>query len=249
MLTQAYRSAAAAPESKPFHMVSVLEGLGNHVGQGATVYYDRGVPPVQDLARDTQFMTEASGGDKGVKVEYFNNPTLSGTPDSTKNQHSINTAGVGWESLMDDPETAMALFASGEKTQKSRRWTALLHRRSCRPVRDRACRVQAKAAAIACSSMTSFSSTTGSSSAPSSRTPRMQLSAGPHKVVVEDYQDSTLRRTIRASPSQIRRKLVSANAKALAAKADVVVIAAGMTTIANRKAETAPSICPSGRTR
>jgi len=54
----------------------------------------------------------------------------------------------------------------------------------------------------------------------------LELSAGPHKVVVEDRQSSAIGGRIRLGIAD-QRKLVSEAAKTLAAKVDVVVIAAG----------------------
>ena len=54
----------------------------------------------------------------------------------------------------------------------------------------------------------------------------VQLSAGPHKIVVEDYQTGPLGGKLRVAVAD-QRTVVSSKAKTLAAKADVVVIAAG----------------------
>src|SRR5271154_3439966 len=69
----------------PFHTVSALEGIATYVGQGgATVYYDPGLPPLKELAGTTKFMTAAQNGEKGLKVEYFQNKDLSGRPSKTE---------------------------------------------------------------------------------------------------------------------------------------------------------------------
>jgi beta-glucosidase len=54
----------------------------------------------------------------------------------------------------------------------------------------------------------------------------LELSAGPHKVVVEDFQSSAIGGRVRVGIAD-QRKLVSEAAKTLAAKVDAVVIAAG----------------------
>ena len=54
----------------------------------------------------------------------------------------------------------------------------------------------------------------------------LQFFAGPHKIVVEDFQSSPMGGSLRVAIAD-QRKLVSETAKSLAAKADVVVIAAG----------------------
>ena len=55
----------------------------------------------------------------------------------------------------------------------------------------------------------------------------LQLSAGPHKIVAEDWQDSPIGGELRVAIVD-PKTLVSAKAKELASKADAVVIAAGL---------------------
>jgi beta-glucosidase len=77
-------------EVRPFVAVSDLEGLINYVGSGAQVYYQRGLPSLDDLAQATSFTTEANGGQVGLKGEYFNNPTLAGSPLLTRTDKHVN---------------------------------------------------------------------------------------------------------------------------------------------------------------
>ena len=65
---------------QPFVAVSFLEGITNYLGSGASVYYKSGVPALEEMAKQTRFTTEASGGKAGLKAEYFNNADLSGKP-------------------------------------------------------------------------------------------------------------------------------------------------------------------------
>jgi beta-glucosidase len=67
-------------EAKPFTPVSYLEGIANYLGAGSKVYYERGLPTFGEIAKRTEFTTEASGGQPGLKSEFFTNATLSGTP-------------------------------------------------------------------------------------------------------------------------------------------------------------------------
>jgi beta-glucosidase len=67
-------------EAKPFSPVSYLEGIVNYLGGSAKVYYSPGIPTLEEIARRTEFTTEAAGGKKGLKTEFFNNSDLSGTP-------------------------------------------------------------------------------------------------------------------------------------------------------------------------
>ena len=65
---------------RPFTAVSYLEGLAGYLGSDETVYYDRGVPPLSELADATAFSIDAAGQEPGINLEAFNNIHLSGTP-------------------------------------------------------------------------------------------------------------------------------------------------------------------------
>jgi beta-glucosidase len=75
---------------RPFGAVSYLEGLARYLGSGATVYYDRGVPSLGDMADGTSFSIDAAGKEPGVKIEAFNNTSLSGEPAVRRIDQHIN---------------------------------------------------------------------------------------------------------------------------------------------------------------
>jgi beta-glucosidase len=77
-------------EAKPFTPVSYLEGVANYVGSGAKVYYDRGLPTLDDIANHTEFTTEATGGKSGLKTEFFTNRNLQGAPAVTRTDKHVN---------------------------------------------------------------------------------------------------------------------------------------------------------------
>jgi len=212
------RAAAFAP-------VTVLQGIGNFLGASSTVYYERGLPTAIELARATEFMTAPHDGKRGVTVEMFTNTKLEGAPKSTGVLNHINVTGTSWESFAGDFEAALALFASGRKIESSRRWTAYYMAAESGPyeivlqgggegngnrlyVDDKLLVDNWKIARALQSHVT------------------LDLSAGPHKVVVEDFQTSAVGGRLRLGIAN-QRKLVSDAAKVLAAKVDVVIIAAG----------------------
>jgi beta-glucosidase len=210
---------------KPFNLVSDLEGIQKAAGPNVTVLYDRGLPTMLELARGTRFQTDAEGGKPGLKVETFDNANLSGTPSSSREVRNINDAGTSWEIFMDDPATALALFASGAKHSKSQRWTGYYRAGSDGPYEivlegageggGNRVYLDDKLIIDDWKLVRAFQPHV-----------TVQLSAGPHKVVVEDYQTGPIGGKIRFAIAD-QRTLVSSKAKALAAKADVVVIAAG----------------------
>ncbi len=67
-------------EVRPFAAVSFLEGIADYLGAGAKVYYAAGVPTLAEMAGQTQFTTDATGTQAGLKAEFFNNIDLSGKP-------------------------------------------------------------------------------------------------------------------------------------------------------------------------
>ncbi len=96
---------------QPFHAVSYLEGLANYLGESAKVVYNSGVPTPSDMADATSFMTAASGGKPGLRVEHFTSKDLSGKPVDVGVDSSINS-GWYWDSVRGlSPE------------QRSARWT------------------------------------------------------------------------------------------------------------------------------
>ncbi len=210
---------------RPFRLVSMLEGIGNLVGPGVNVLYSTGLPTVQDIVMQTEFQTAASGGQPGVKVENFKNLDLSGAPATTTSAHTINDNGLSWETLAQDPETFMALFASNAKTEKSRRWTGYYSAKTEGPYElvlegsgegaGNRVFVDDKLVIDDWKIVRAFQPHV-----------TLQLSAGAHKVVVEDWQGSPLGGKLRVGIAD-QRTIVSPKAVTLASKADVVILAVG----------------------
>lgn len=211
---------------RPFRTISALEGLTDYLGTGATVYYDRGLPTLTEIARETKFTTAEQNGEAGLTLETFANAGLEGTPTTTVVVPFINSEGTSWEALLAaDPAAAKALYLSGARHGSSRRWTAYYN-------------------APATGNYIVALQGTGESSRNRvyldgkliindwtmvrAKQPHLtvELTAGPHKVVVEDSRRSPVGGRIRFGIVPLDQ-VVSAKAKELAAKADVVLIAAG----------------------
>ena len=208
-----------------FAPVTILQGISTFLGSSSTVYYERGLPTISEIARSTDFMTAPQNGQRGVKLEVFENLGLSGSPKSSETVNHINATGRTWESFAGDFEAAIALLSSATKHEMSRRWTGYY---------------------MAAESGTYELALQGFGEGNGSRVfvddklvidnwkiaralqphVTLQFAAGPHKVVVEDFQSSGIGGTMRVGIVD-QRKLVSEAAKTLAAKADLIVIAAG----------------------
>ncbi len=212
---------------RPFHQVSAIEGLQEALGPQATVYYDRCVPELNDLVRDTKYTTEPNGGKPGVTLESFKNDQLAGPPAATVTVSTINAKGLDIATLVADPD-ALAIFmeAQAHPKSESRRFTGYFTPPAA-----------GKYAAIL----------QGSGEGSGQRVyvdgklvidnwdlviafqPHMtlDLTAGPHKVVVEDKQNGNFGGTLKFALAEEEQGLVSKRAKELAGKVDAVVVMAG----------------------
>jgi beta-glucosidase len=65
--------------TKPFNSVSYLEGISNYLGTNAKVLYAVDLPPLDEVFENSEFTT-APHGASGLKGEYFTNEGLQGTP-------------------------------------------------------------------------------------------------------------------------------------------------------------------------
>ncbi|HVI09571.1 MAG TPA: glycoside hydrolase family 3 C-terminal domain-containing protein [Candidatus Binatia bacterium] len=72
-------TAGGSAEVKPFESISYLEGLANEVGK-VKVYYDPGLPTLEEMAKRTEFRTAATRGERGLRTEFFGNSDFSGPP-------------------------------------------------------------------------------------------------------------------------------------------------------------------------
>jgi beta-glucosidase len=76
---------------EPFASVSFLEGLSNALGSSVNVLYQRGTPTLSELAESTEFKTEPdTTGRPGLRVEYFKAEDLSGEPVIARNERYVN---------------------------------------------------------------------------------------------------------------------------------------------------------------
>lgn len=73
-----------------YHTVSFLEGLSNDLGTGAQVLHARGIPSFNTVAFNTRFTTTASGETPGLTAESFSSPEMSATPVATRVDRMVN---------------------------------------------------------------------------------------------------------------------------------------------------------------
>jgi beta-glucosidase len=204
--------------------VCPLEGITNALGDSATVFYDRGLPTISELAHTTDFTTESTGGKPGLTMEVYANEKLSGRPKERSTVEHLNIAGVSWDSISDNPDILQALIDAGD-THLSRRFTGYF---------------TAPAAGKYIVALEGAGEGTGSRVYLDGKQiidnweivrafqphVTLELPAGSHKIVAEDWQTFAIGGRLRLGIVD-ERKIVNERAKELAAKADVVVVAAG----------------------
>ena len=103
----------------PFRSTSSLLGISDLVVTGTSVLYDRGVPTMNQITNGPSWTTAAANGKTGVTLETFANAELSGSPAVSIVPH-MKLEGLSIKLLMEDIESAMAIFMSGPKPSSHR---------------------------------------------------------------------------------------------------------------------------------
>ncbi len=207
----------------PFHLVSPLEGLINSAGaSGPHILYERGLPTMVELARNTDFTT--TGGKPGLTVQTFPNDTLSGPPISTTTAPHVTSSGMTIESIVDNPDV-MAGLSGNTPRRASRRWsgtyTAAAPGRYILAVEGAGegsgnrVLLDGKLVFDDWSLVRAFQPHIS-----------VDLTAGAHTVVIEDKQGGNFSAHLRFGIVR-EDKVVSDRAKQLAATADLVLVSAG----------------------
>ena len=83
-------NGGGSAHSLPFHAVSYLEGLSAYARGTAKVLYHPGLKSYREIADATDFSTEESGGEAGLRSEEFESSDVSGTPARTHVDRHVN---------------------------------------------------------------------------------------------------------------------------------------------------------------
>jgi beta-glucosidase len=207
----------------PFHGVSLLEGMSS-VAPAVNVLYDPGLPTLTELANQTNFTTAESGGKSGLIHESFKSKDLSGPANESTVSH-INFAGIGWDAISGNILDIIQAMENGDSMSVSHRYTGFFN---------------APTAGAYLVALTGGGESNGDRVTIDGKVviddwtivrafePHlpMPLSAGLHKVVVESWQSGPVGGQLRFAIAPLAG-IVSGRAKLLAAKADVVIVAAG----------------------
>ena len=97
---------------RPVAATSFVQGLAEALRSSATVLVHHGVPTLAEIFDATDFVTAPTGGKPGLEGEYFDDPALAGAPVLTRIDPHVNFA---W----DKPN----FWPTGDRKQSSARWT------------------------------------------------------------------------------------------------------------------------------
>ena len=81
---------SGSSQVQPFSAVTFLKGIQNEAGKNFKIVYASGVTSTSLSFDKTEFRTEATGGEAGLKAEYFNNADLTGAPALTRVDKHVN---------------------------------------------------------------------------------------------------------------------------------------------------------------
>src|SRR2546425_5716294 len=198
---------------QPFAAVSFLEGISNYPVAVRT-FYLRGLPTLAEMALATKLSTVATNGKDGVVAEYFSNPDLQGSPAATRTEARIDYGGSGVTAGPGIPDESSARWTGYYTAQHEGPFDIFLQAPG-ENVRYR----------LFIDDKLILNSWEHSTAAVDYAT--TSLASGPHKIVLEHFRHAG-----RAAPRLRlgivpRNSIVDADAKKLAAKADVVVLTAG----------------------
>ena len=197
----------------PFEAVSFLQGISGYVGNGAQVFYSPGIPTVSEMSLATSFSTAPSGGTAGLRVEHFTNADLQGTPFLTRADNHIDFGPPSRKML---PAEALSSRWTGYYTPSAAGKYDLFVTSTGEDGGYYRAYVDDK---IVLDDWTVSKELLGVAT--------LSFDAKPHKVVLERHGESRwLGGHLHMGITQ-HGTYVLADAKKLAAKADVVVVAAG----------------------
>ena len=198
---------------EPFRAISFMEGLSNAAAPATNIYYHRGIPSLGEMAQATNFTTAPTNGATGLMAEYFITADLQGAPSVTRTEQHIN---YGPGSSASFPEQTLSSRWTGYYSPQSAGDHNIFVLTTRDEIGGHRLFVDDK---LVLDNWTSARSVAGYT--------KLTLDKRPHKIVLEQHGRSNrfgawLRLGILAPGAT-----VEAEAKRIAASADVVVVAVG----------------------
>lgn len=197
---------------EPFAAVSFLEGLSNRLGVSTPVHYARGLRTLGEMAEATEFTTTETGGEAGVRGEYFTNAELQGEPSVVRVEPRVNFS----RQARLFPAPALSARWTGYFTPKAAGEYELFAASTGEDAGFFRLHVDGRLV---------FDNWTETRALV--RLATLDLAARPHKIVLEQRGKFGRLGTRMQLGIGRRGEMVSAEAKALAARVDAVVVAVG----------------------
>ena len=199
---------------QPFAAVSFLEGISNYLGTAAQTYSNRGLLMLSEMAQTTSFLTAAENGQPGLLAEYFTNREMQGSPAVTRVEARVDFGGrAGALGELPDQWSSVRWAGYFNSTGEG-----LFDVFVQAPGEDSRYRLSVDAKLVLDSWQHSTARVSYST---------VSLETGLHKVVLEHFRAQG-RGAPRLRLGIVRRDaVVQAEARALAAKSDAVVLAVG----------------------
>ncbi len=206
--------AGGSSKTEPFTSVSILEGLTDVSGPDVKVLSAEGIPSLVDMVRATNFTTDEEGSTEGMLAEYFASDDLSGEPMISRVEPRVEI-GIGQNGPFYPPDTKSERWTGYYTTAEGGTFDVVVAASGDRGFYYR----------VFIDDELVLDSWTINRAIVDYET--ISLNPGTHKVVVEhrDRQKWPGERLMLALSKHGER--VSEEAKAMAAQADVVVVAAG----------------------
>ncbi len=209
----AVTGGGGSSEVQPFSSVSILEGLAEVAGEQLEVFYAPGIPTLAEMVGATQFSTDENGAEPGLRAQYFAGADLSGPAVIDRVEPRVE---IGSWARPDYPERTLSERWSGYFTAAEGGIHDLFV--SCTGDRGGLYRLSIDGRVV-------LDRWDVNGAAVDYVT--LPLAGGPHKVVLEHHgrpkwPGSRLELGISRHGTRVQ-----ADARALATKADVVVVAAG----------------------
>jgi len=201
---------------EPFSGVSFVQGLSEHLGPAVPVLYARGLEGYSDLAQSTDFTTAEKDGEKGLKAEHFEKADLSGPAVVTRTEEHLNYGRGAWGARLSFPDGTKSSRWSGYFTPKAAGPHTVFLQSTGEDGGYYRVTLDGK---VLLDNWTETRATLGQVT--------LDLEARPHAVLVEQHGRSEWLGTRVRFGIVAAGGFVTPDARALAAKADVAVVAVG----------------------
>jgi beta-glucosidase len=233
-----YATGGGSAMVPPFFLTGPFKGISDYLGPTGNVTYAQGIDKLDVLAAQTG-LTETPDSDKpGVLAETFSTPAFTSKPDSTRHETAINAGPYAQlpDTSSDDPNIGLAVDSTGDKKAmrsgledfirspaKYTRWTGYFHAKAAG---DHIAFVE-HAGKYRLLIDGKIWLDHADINAPIVSQARMNLSAGVHKVLLEDlgvpkFNNETLRLGIVKADAVVHPAAIE-----LARRADVVILSVG----------------------